>query len=565
MNDDERIWIKSYDHFVNPDMQIPDISFVGLMDRVFHDFSDQPACHFMGNTMTYAQLDLFSRKFAAFLADAGLKKGDVVGINLPNIPQYLIALMGTLRAGCVQSGVSPLLTGKEIAEQLFDCGAKVIVTLDAIFEHRLAEVLDQIPTVTYIVVANLGESMPFFKRTLGRLLRKIPSGRVAPVSGKTVTGFPDVLAKYHADKLEVGLDPQDTCLIQYTGGTTGKPKGAELSHRNVVASTTHFQQWCDLVPGKDIFLTGFPLFHIGGLFCGMSFLMNACPQVLIPDPRNTKHIIAEMARYKPTGVGNVPSLYQMLLAEPGFKKLSFAHVKGLVSGAAPFSAETINQLESVVGKGKISDVYGMTETCATISMTPFRGRKKPGSVGVPMQNTRVKLTALDGGSSEVPLGQPGEIIVRGPQVMKGYHNRPGETADSIREFQGETWFYTGDVGVMDEEGFLTIVDRTKDMINVSGYKVFSKEVEEKILAHPAVELCALIGVKDPQRPGSEQVKAVIQLKKTFKDQDKPALEQDLLQFCKKNMAAYKVPHIIQFTDAIPLTAVGKVNKKILKG
>ena len=565
MDPESRIWIKSYDPFVEPDMKIPDVSFVGLMDRVFQDFADRPACHFMGHTTTYAQLDLSSRKFAAFLAAAGLEKGDVVGINLPNLPQYLIALMGTLRAGCVQSGVSPLLTGKEIAEQLLDCGAKVLVTLDALFEHRLTEVFEQMPTVTHLVAANLGEGMPFFKRTLGRLLKKIPSGRVGPVPGKTVVGFADVLAHYPADRIEKDINQQDTCLIQYTGGTTGKPKGAELTHRNVVAAITHFQQWCDLEPGQDVFLTGFPLFHIGGLFSGMGFLLNACPQVLIPDPRNTKHMVSEMARYQPTGMGNVPSLYQMLLAEPGFNKLSFAHVKGLVSGAAPFSTETLQELEAVVGKGKISDIYGMTETCATISMSPFRGRKKPGSVGVPMQNTRVKLADLDRGSSEVPRGEPGEVLVRGPQVMKGYYRRPEETAKAMREFQGETWFSTGDIAVMDEDGFLTLVDRSKDMINVSGYKVFSNEVEEKILAHPAVERCALIGVDDRQRPGSEQVKAVIQLKEQFRDQDQSAIEQDLLRFCKKNMAAYKVPRIIQFTAAIPLTSVGKVDKKALRG
>ncbi len=563
MSEDDRIWVRSYDPHVEPDMALPESSFVDLMDEVFAEFPDRAACHFMGRTMTYGDLDRLSRRFASFLLGAGLEKGDVVGINLPNLPQYIIALLGTLRAGCVKSGVSPLLTGKEIASQLSDSGARVLVTLDAILEHRLMEAANDMPTVTHVVATNLGEYMPLIKRTAGKLLKKIPSGRLLPIEGKKVVSFQETLAGGNGFS-RPEISPDDLCLIQYTGGTTGKPKGAELTHRSVVAATTHFRQWCDLERGKDAFLTGFPLFHIGGLFSGMCFLMTACPQVLIPDPRNTRHIVAEMAKYKPTGVGNVPSLYQMLLSEPGFSALPFAQVKGFVSGAAPFSPETLTALEALIGKGKVSDIYGMTETCATISMIPFKGKKKPGSVGLPMQNTRVKLVDLEAGTEEVPLGEPGEIIVKGPQVMRGYRGKPEETANSIREFQGEKWFYTGDIATMDSDGFLTIVDRSKDMINVSGYKVFSNEVEEKLSSHPAIEFCALIGVKDPDRPGSEMVKAVIQLKESHKSKDKAEMEKDIIAFCKKNMAAYKAPRLIEFIDSIPLTTVGKVDKKVLR-
>ncbi len=562
---DNRIWIKSYDEHIDPDMAIPDRSFAALMDEIFLKYPGQAACHFMGSTMTYAQLDLASRKFAAFLKDAGLEKGDVVAINMPNIPQYLVALIGTVRAGCVKTGVSPLLTSKEMANQLNDSGAKVIVTLDAILEHRLTEVADMIPECTHMVGTNLGEHMPMVKRALGKLLKKVPSGNIGPVEGKTVTSLKDILKNYNAEKNDVEISADDLCLIQYTGGTTGQPKGAELTHRNVVAATSMLLQWCGLNKGEDVFLTGFPLFHIGGLFLGMGFLLCACPQILIPDPRNTKHIIGEMAKFKPTGMGNVPSLYQMLLDEPDFKKLPFAHMKGFVSGAAPFSTETLNEMEAVVGKGKISDVYGMTESCALVAMIPFYGKKKPGSVGVPMQNTIVKLVDLDKGTTEVSEGEPGEIIVSGPQVMQGYHNKPDETANTLREYDGVKWLHTGDIAVMDEEGYLTIVDRSKDMINVSGYKVFSCEVEEKLAGHPAIEFSALIGVVDKERLGNEQVKAVIQLKNDYKGREQEELKQEIVTFCKDNMAPYKIPKIIEFVDEMPLTTVGKVDKKALRG
>jgi acyl-CoA synthetase (AMP-forming)/AMP-acid ligase II len=259
----------------------------------------------------------------------------------------------------------------------------------------------------------------------------------------------------------------------------------------------------------------------------------------------------------------VPSLYHMLLQEPQFKSLDFSSCRICKSGAAPFPSELMKEVESVVGAGKIVEVYGLTETFI-LTMNPFKGKKKVGTVGVPIQSTLVKIVDLEGGMQEMPCGEDGEIIVRGPQIMTGYYKKPVETSSTFRKFQGETWFFTGDIGRMDADGYLTIVDRVKDMIIVGGYKVFSKEVEETLYDHPAVAFCAVVGVSNPAQPGGEQVKAIIQPIPEFMKIADHTLKEELIAHCKENLTAFKVPKIMDFVDNIPLTAVGKVNKKVLK-
>jgi acyl-CoA synthetase (AMP-forming)/AMP-acid ligase II len=342
------------------------------------------------------------------------------------------------------------------------------------------------------------------------------------------------------------------------------PKGTELTHRNLLSNLLQTDQWLEFDHGNEIFISGFPFFHLAGLFIGMGAIGMGNTQILIPDPRNTRHICEEFARYLPTRMGNVPSLYQMLLAQPMFKSLNFSQLRSCLSGAAPFPVESFRALEALVGEGKVVEVYGMTEASPLLTINPYKGLKKVGTVGVPIQSTLLKLVDIDTGTSEVPLGQEGEIIARGPQVMKGYYNKPEETAYALREFQGEKWLYTGDVAKMDEDGYFTVVDRAKDMLNVGGYKVFSKEVEETLYEHPAVEFCAIVGVPNPDRPGSEIVKAMIQLAKNRAGSNHTELEQDIAEYCRENMAPYKRPKMIEFVDELPLTAVGKVDKKALR-
>lgn len=563
---DAKPWLSSYDSWVGSEIEVPGISFKEMLLEGLQIAPRRPAMIFFDRKITFDALDTLSAKFAAFLAASGCRPGTVVGINLPNLPQYLIAFVGAIRAGCSVTGVSFLLTPKELSYQLNDSEARVLVTLDTVFDEKVAPIADEVPNLKQIVVAGAGEFLPPVKRVLGKLLKKIPTGKVYPLPEKQVIPFGQVLKSFPARAPEVKCNPEDICLVQYTGGTTGRPKGALLTHRNIVANVTQSRQWANFKAGDpEVGCSAFPYFHLAGMMLGMMALCSGASQCLIPDPRDTKLICRLLQKYRPTIMANVPTLYQMLMDESRFKSLDFSRLRLCLSGAAPFAGESIHRLESMVGKGKVMEVYGMTETSPLLTMNPYGGEKKIGSVGIPIQGTRVKLVDVDTGKTEVPAGSEGELIANGPQVMAGYKGKPEETAHAIREFQGERWLYTGDVAKMDKDGYFTIVDRTKDMINVGGYKVFSREVEETLYQYPGVAFCAVVGVPNNQRPGSELVKAVIQPTWDILKADIEARRMEMIEYCRKQMAPYKVPKFVEFTDAIPLTAVGKVDKKALRG
>ncbi|MGD0854243.1 MAG: AMP-binding protein [Dehalococcoidia bacterium] len=561
---DQTPWLKFYESRLSPEVKAVDETYVDLLERGLKFRPEIAAFHFLGIKITYKELDRLSMRFASYIRKQGCNPGDVVGIDLPNIPQYVIALAGALRAGCVVTGISPLLVPKEMAYQLNDSGAKALVTLDAIYENRVQKIKDDIPKVTCIITTNIADYLPLYKRILGKLTKKVPSGKVETIKGKEVSSFKAALSNTLPDIPKASIKPDDTCFIQYTGGTTGMPKGAELTHRNMVSNLAQGRQWLDLSMAGGTVCSGFPYFHMAGLYFGMTCMSLAFTQCLIPDPRNTKNICKEIAAHRPMMMLMVPSLYQMLIDDPAFSMIDFSSCKACISGASPFSKEAINALEAIVGKGKVVELYGMTEASPIITMNPLNGKKKIGSVGIPLQSTQIKLVDVESGTREVAMGEVGEIIVHGPQVMKGYHNKPEETTNTLREFQGAKWLYTGDVASMDADGYFSIADRTKDMLIVSGYKVFSREVEEVLSEHKAVELCAIIGIKNPERPDSQIVKAVIQLSKDAQAKGQEEVKKEILEHCKENLAPYKIPKVIVFTDSLPLTAVGKVDKKVLR-
>ena len=561
---EEQFWRKSYDPGLDDlDPQSWETSYKDAIRPAFEKYPDKAALAFMGVEITYAELDLYSNRFANMLIDSGLKKGDVVGINLPNIPEYVIAWLGVLKAGCVVSGVSPLMAADGMKYQLDNSQAKGLVTLDAIFEARVTEIAGDLPRLKVIVAGSVGGFMPAIKRTLGKLLKKIPTGKVSDLPGKKVYHYADVIrtAKFSGDAPQVEVGAEDTAYIQYTGGTTGPPKGAMLSNRNAVSDLLLTQEWVGWESGRGVALSGFPFFHIAGLFFCANCIYLGWTQVLIPNPRDTKHICKEIAKYRPSALVNVPSLFQLLLAEPMFKTLDFSNLEVCISAASPFPEESQKELEAVVGQGLLMEVYGMTETSPLSAMNPAKGRKKLGSVGLPMLNTDIKL--LDTSTGEkVGVGQPGEICVKGPQVMVGYFNKPEETAKAIDE---DGYMHTGDVGVMDEDGFITIVDRTKDMLIVGGFKVFSVKVEDVIAEHPAIDMIAITGRPNPNRPGSEIVNAYITISPDYDyDGNEEALKESIIAHAKAKLAPYEVPKTIEFLDELPLTAVGKIDKKVLR-
>ncbi len=560
----DRPWLKWYDEGVEPEIVIPEMTLVDRYNEAASEFPDHVAFHFMGIATRFRELSEQADRFASFLKENGFGPGDVVGICAPNIPQYLIAFLGILKAGCAASGVSPLLTTRELAHQVNDCNAKCLVTLDAIFEHRLAGAADQFPRLKLIVTTGLGDFMPAFKRVLGTLLRRIPTGKVHPLPGKQVVQFKEILAKYPAEDPKVSLTPDDHCLIQYTGGTTGLPKGTILTHRNVVANTYQMVNWTGVKRGEVVALSGFPFFHLAGLTVGMLALTLGGTQILVPNPRDTKHMAKEFRRYRPSFLVNVPSLYMMLIEEPLFRDADFSNLELCFSGASPYPAESIKEFEAVTGKRVLMEGFGMTETIAVVISNPRHNKRKIGSVGVPISGTGVRIVDLETGTKDVPVGEEGEVIARGPQVMKGYLNKPEETAIALRDHDGETWLHTGDVARMDEDGFFFIVDRAKDMLSVGGFKVFSREIEEKLYELDAIDLCAIVGLPNPDRPGSEIVKLVAQLRPGYKEKDHEKVKADILAFSKENLAPYKIPKVIEFVDEVPLTPVGKVDKKALR-
>ncbi len=564
----DRFWKKNWDEGLddfNP--AAFETTYVDMTRKTFEKYADQTALIFLGTTITFRELDRHCNRFANMLLENGFEKGDVVGINLPNIPENIIAIIGALRAGCIVSGVSPLLSADQIKYQLNDLGAtgkKVgLVTLDALFAARIEEIAPEIPALKLVVATSVAGFLPRLKQMLGKLLKKIPSGAVTPLPGKVVMNFhKDLLKRYSAEEKPAPLTPDDLGWIQYTGGTTGDPKGAMLSHRNIVSNVLSITTWLDGEKGRDVLLSAFPIFHLAGTTVAVSAVFMGWTQILVPNPRDTNHICEEIRHRKPSFMANVPTLYQMLMTNPKFRRLDLSTLKVCISGAAPFPKESQAELEEIIGKGKLLEVYGMTETSPVSTMNPALGKKKLGSVGLPFFNTEVKIVDAFSGE-EVPVGEAGELCIRGPLVMRGYHNKPEETRNAL---DGDGYMHTGDIGVMDEEGYIRIVDRAKDMIIVGGYKVFSSKVEDVLSAHPAIAVMALIGVDHPEKPGSEIVKACIQLAPDHEyDGDEEALKKDILSFAREKCAPYEVPKIVTFMDEIPLTTVGKVDKKTLRG
>jgi len=563
----DRFWMKNWDEGTTDlDPSEFDTTYVDMLRPVFEEKANKTALGYLGVDVTFGELDRYSNQFANMLLENGFRKGDIVGINLPNTPQYVIALIGTLKAGCIVSGVSPLMSAHQIQYQMNDLGAGErklgFVTLDAAFPEQIARIAHEIPELAVVITTSVAGFLPKLKQVLGRLTKKVPTGKVTPLAGKTVLDFHrDILKKQSTDSPDVQLTPDDLGYIQYTGGTTGPPKGAMLSHRNAVHNVRSVLRWLAWEDAEGVVLSGFPMFHVAGLTMSEVTMYAGWTQVLIPNPRDTDHICKEMVKYKVTNLVNVPSLFQMLMANPAFREMDHSGLGTCICAASPFPKESQEEFESIVGKGKMLELYGMTETSPVSTMNPMKGKRKLGTIGMPFLNTEAKLVDPRTGE-EVPLGQAGEICIRGPLVMQGYYKKPEETKKAI---DTDGYMHTGDVAIMDEDGYMRIVDRTKDMIIVGGYKVFSSKVEDSIAKHPAVGMIALVGVDNPKRPGSEIVKGFVQLDAGYDyDGNENALQEDIIRFAKENCSPYEVPKVIEMIGEMPLTAVGKIDKKVLR-
>jgi long-chain acyl-CoA synthetase len=543
--------------------ELTEHSIAQMIERHASEAPDAPCLEYLGISMTYGQLSEWSNRFANMLRSLGINRGDAIGLHLPNTPQYIIGLLAASRLGCPASGVSPLLKADELAYQIEDANIRYLFTLDSLFAP-VATVLDgKLPGLKAAIITGPIDFLPAWKQTLARLLGKVPKVNLPTLTHVKIVNFWPTVRRASNERVfePVGLD--DVMMIQYTGGTTGRPKGAELTTRNVLSNVEQNVAVVHCELGKETFASAFPYFHIAGLCNLLIGLRHRGRILMVPNPRDVKMFAQLMQKYPPSLLSNVPALYQMLLDEPEFHKIDFSGLKMAFSGAAPAPAELIRRVEKVVGEGKYCEAYGLTETSPVLTLNRL-GSARPGTIGHPMPETDIRIVDAETGTREMPVNEPGELIARGPQVFRGYLGLPEETAKALREFEGQTYFYTGDIAAKDEQGYFRICDRAKDMLIVGGYKVFSVEVENKLKEMPEIELSALIGTPDDKRPGNDVVNLFVQLTTAGQAHGEETVRERILEFCREKLAPYKVPKHIHILPQIPLTPVGKIDKKALR-
>jgi len=508
------------------------------------------ALQFFDRQISYAELDQQANRLANVLLQLGVCNDDVVGIHMPNIPHYCIALVAIAKIGCSGSGVSPLLAPAELAYQLADANISVLLTAEPLLP----------------AVHAMPDSPSCFEHLIVAKAEDFLGGEPAPAAAITGIKSHDYLMVTQSASNEFSQRPvnaNDRFMIQYTGGTTGKPKGAELSVRNILHNADQTFSYRPWEVGNEMMASAFPMFHAAGLFIHISAMMYGVTALLIPDPRDIAFFCQQMVRFPPTRMGAVPTLFMMLVNAQESKNIDFSGLKLAMTGAAPLPAEDRSKIEALVGEGQLCDVFGMTETGPVHLHNP-PGRTKVGSVGIPVPGADTRIVDLETGTKEMPVGEAGEIITSGPQVMLGYLNLPQESDKAMRQWQGKTWMYTGDVGYSDEEGYIFLCDRAKDMLIVGGFKVFSVEVEDKLKALDFIAESAIIGCPDPARPGNDIVNLFVQLTDSACEGDQAHYRNTITEYCRANMSPYKVPKVIHFIDQIPLTAVGKIDKKVLR-
>lgn len=543
-------WLKTYETLGVEIAPPADKTLADYLEEHARIRPDAPALHFFARSWTFAQVNAEANKLANALRSQGIGKGDVVGFHMPNIPQYYLGLAAVSKLGAIGSGVSPLLAPPELAHQISDAKIKVLVSFDALGPAVAA--MDAPACLETVIICGARDTLD------------APDVTLPDLSGVKAVSFNSVMDGMTAEFDTVKVDPTETFMIQYTGGTTGKPKGAMLSHRTLMHNPLQVLALApEVQTGEEIYVTAFPLFHIAGLcFCMMAVLTGGSYECL-PDPRDTDRICDVLAQRPVTRFAAVPALYDMLVANPKFAKGDFSRIVMACSGAAPMTKTTSDAVTKLIGKPVMSDIFGMTETGPCHTSNPVKAPKM-GSVGIPCAGAKIRIRDVETGERDMPLGEIGEICSAGPQLMKGYLGLPEESARAMREIDGERWMFTGDVGYMDEEGYVFLCDRAKDMLVVGGFKVFSVEVEDKLAALPMVAGSAVIGTPDTKRPGNDIVNLYVALAPDYRDQDEDALRSDLTAWIRENMAAYKVPKNIIFIDEIPLTPVGKIDKKKLR-
>jgi long-chain acyl-CoA synthetase len=547
----ERIWEKSYPEGIDPGYVYPKVSVTSLLEDTIRAHPNAPATDFQGVRLTYKQLGEQVDRFASVLRDLGVKKGDRVGTLLPNVPQAVIAYYGGLRLGAVMVCNNPLYTERELEHQINDSGIEVLVCLDLMYD-KIKAIRSKVPNLKHVIVTSVFDNFHGLKAIIGPIVKK--DAWVKVPHSEPVKFWKELMKSAKGGVQPAQIDPDnDLALLQYTGGTTGLSKGVMLTHANIVANCHMARHWFgELEPAGEVMLAALPLFHSYGQTMAMNMgAYIGAVLVLVPNPRDLGAVLATIRRTKPTIFPGVPTLYANLLQHPDLAKTDMSSIRICGSGAAPLPLEVQQQWEKVTG-GMIVEGYGLSETSPLTHLNPLSDARKIGTIGVPMPGTDCKLVDVEDPSKEVPAPGPGELCIKGPQVMKGYWNNAEETEMVLRD----GWLYTGDIVEVDPDGFFKIVDRKKDMILVGGFNVYPRDVEEILYQHPSVLEAAVVGV--PHKTSGEQVKAFIVLKEGAK-----LTEAEIDAFCRERLTAYKVPKAYEFRAELPKTMVGKVLRREL--
>ena len=554
-----RPWLAHYDKGVPQTIEYPKAPLFHFLEEAARKYPDRACTIFNGAVISYKEMEAQTNHMAAALVELGVKKGDRVGIFMPNLPQFVIAYYGILKAGGVVVAVNPTYPPDEVLTPVNDANIEIMFTLTRFY--KVLKTVREKSKLKKIIVSNLKEALPPITRLLFTLAKEKKGGDRLDALDERDVWMKDLLAKHaNSPRPDVTVSPDDTALFQYSGGTTGVPKGAIAMHRNVVANTLQIKSWMTgLNEGEEVVLMGIPLFHVYGMVAGMNFAMaSGASMVMIPNARDLKDVLKNISKHKATIFPGVPLLYNGINNHPDVKagKYDLSSIKACISGSAALMRETKEQFEKLTG-GKVFEGYGLSEAPTATHCNPLNGVNKTGSIGMPLPNVDVKIISLDDGETELPQGEIGEIAINGPQVMKGYHNMPTETANSLRQMKdGKTWLFTGDIARMDEDGYFYIVDRKKELIKPGGFQVWPREVEEAIMSHPKVLEVGVGGIPDPNR--GETVKAWIVVKP-----GEELTAEELKAYCKEHLAPYKVPTHYEFRKELPKTTVGKILRREL--
>ncbi|OGT62640.1 MAG: long-chain-fatty-acid--CoA ligase [Gammaproteobacteria bacterium RIFCSPHIGHO2_12_FULL_45_12] len=550
-----KVWLKSYSSGVPAEID-PDAfrNIPQIFQRSCELYRDRPAFYSMGVTLTFAEVDAFSRELAAYLQQhLQMKKGDRMAIMLPNVLQYPVALFAALRIGLVVVSINPLYTADELAEQLKNAEATTLLAL-ANFANTVEQALARVPTLKHVIITHIGDLLPWPKAFVTHLVlkyvyHKIPHWRIPGV----IHFKQAILAGKRLPLSPVDISPDDTAFLQYTGGTTGISKGAVLTHRNLIANMQQADAWFKSIiePGHEIIITALPLYHIFSLLANcLYFSRIGGLNVLIANPRDIPRMVRDMRQFKFTAITGVNTLFHALIKYPAFSKLDFSCLRLALGGGMAVQRAVAEKWQAITG-APLLEAYGLTETSPCVTINPVTEKSYNGSIGLPVSSTH--LIILDEEGCELPVGEAGELGIKGPQVMKGYWRNPAETE---KVFTKDGWLLTGDIASMDEKGFFRLLERKKDMILVSGFNVYPNEIEDVLTRLAGISEAAVIGVSDEN--SGETVKAFIV-------KDDPALTAEkVVKYCREHLTPYKVPKYIEFTDELPKTNVGKILRRALK-